>query len=121
MRQGTRGFYAVQGGAHRVNSEQPIEIWVEGSVSTGVTPRLIIDWGDGSDDHTGCGSWKLFHSYSTLEIPGVASVGTWASPASHHVGFAALVIIGVPGPVYETCVAAAEDQTVTSNRTFLIQ
>lgn len=71
--QGPRAFYAVQAGSYVVATGTPVEIWVEGSVTTGVPPRLLINWGDGGIDNTGCGSCKLSHTYSTAS-PNVVTV-----------------------------------------------
>lgn len=63
--QGARAFYAVHGGSYAATTTSPIEIWVEGSVSTGVPPRLVITWGDGGADNISCGACKLSHIYSS--------------------------------------------------------
>lgn len=54
--------YANPGGAYRIEVGETIELWAE--YEGAANPRLIVNWGDGSDDFTGCGSCLLTHKYT---------------------------------------------------------
>lgn len=56
--------YANPGGEYRMEAGETIELWAEWNAA-GVprSPRLIVDWGDGASDFTGCGRCLLTHTY----------------------------------------------------------
>lgn len=54
--------YANPGIAYRIEVGETIELWAEYEGAT--NPRFIVNWGDGTDDFTGCGSCLLTHKYT---------------------------------------------------------
>ena len=64
---GVPAFYANAGGEYVVRPKSQVEIYVQIWTSNPavVNPRLIIDWGVGERDNTGCGSCRLTRTYET--------------------------------------------------------
>jgi len=64
---GVSAFYASAGGSYGIgiNSEVEIyaQIWTSNPAIT--NPRIIVDWGNGERDNTGCGSCRLSKTYRT--------------------------------------------------------
>ena len=64
--------YALPGGVYRMNAGESIELWAEyDPAGLPRNPRLIVNWGVGEADSTGCGACKLTHRYNT---PGLYTV-----------------------------------------------
>ncbi len=64
---GVPAFYASAGGEYVVRPTLAVEIYVQiwTSDPAVANPRLIIDWGGGDRDNTGCGSCRLSKTYNT--------------------------------------------------------
>jgi len=64
---GVPAFYAAPGGEYVVRPNLPMEIYVQIWTSNPPVayPRLIVNWGEGEPDNTGCGSCRLGHAYGT--------------------------------------------------------
>jgi hypothetical protein len=64
---GVPAFYAYPGGEYIVKPGLPVEIYIQIWTSDPPVqnPRLIVDWGVGERDNTGCGSCRLSRTYDT--------------------------------------------------------
>ena len=58
-------LYVNPNGSYAISKGATIELWAEWDPS-GMprNPRLIVNWGEGEADFTGCGSCKLTHKYN---------------------------------------------------------
>lgn len=65
--EGVAAFYAYPGGEYVVQPGRVTEIYVQIWTSNPVVqnPRLIVDWGVGERDNTGCGGCRLSRTYDT--------------------------------------------------------